>query len=151
MGDSAGGGLTIAFCQYIATLGLAQPSHLVGISPWVDVSMTTSDYNAYQATDPMLGAPGAAAMGKAWAGELDTKNYMVSPLFGDVTCLPDTTLFTGTREILCPDIVAFYEKMRAAGMNVKLIVGEGMNHVYPVYPIPEARRALQVIAEIISI
>lgn len=150
MGDSAGGGLAAAFCQYLNRIRLAQPDHLVCLSPWVDICMTDSDYGPYRPTDPMLDVPGLQTIGKAWAGELDVRDPRVSPTFGDCSGLPKTLIFTGTREILYPDILAFYEKMKAAGCDVELIVEEGMNHVYPLYGLPESRTAVARIYQEIS-
>lgn len=142
MGDSAGGGLAIAFCQYLKTLGLPQPDHLIGLSPWVDICMTDTDYSPWQPLDPMLDVPGLQTIGKAWAGDLDIRDPKVSPMFGDNHGLPKTLLFCGTREILYPDITAFYQKMKQDGVDAELIVEEGMNHVYPLYGLPESKMAV---------
>ena len=142
MGDSAGGGLAIAFCQFLKTIDLPQPDHLIGLSPWVDVCMTDTDYEPYRPLDPMLDVPGLQEIGKAWAGELSVRDPKISPIFGDNHGLPNTLLFAGTREILYPDICKFYEKMRADGCDVELVVAEGMNHVFPLYGLPESKEAV---------
>lgn len=142
MGDSAGGGFAAAFCEYLISEGLPLPSRLVLFSPWVDISMSGSGYDELASVDPMLNRERLIPMGKAWAKELDTKDPLVSPLFGDVTGFPPTLIYVGTREILLYDVKAFYEKLTSSGADAKLIVGEGMNHVYPIYPIPEAEAAL---------
>ena len=148
MGDSAGGGLSAAFCEYLAENDLPQPKNLILISPWVDVSMS-GDYDSVE-YDPMLGVDGAREMGKSWAGNLDTKIYKVSPLFGDVKKLPKTTLFVGTYEIIYPDVVKFYEKLKENNVEAELNIGEKMTHVYPVYPlVPESKKAFKHIVEII--
>lgn len=142
MGDSAGGGLAIGFCQYLKTIDLPQPDHLIGLSPWVDVSMTDTDYEPYRSKDPMLDVPGLQAIGKVWAADLDVKDPKISPVFGDNSGLPKTLLFVGTREIFYPDVVRFYEKMVHDGCAVELIAEEGMNHVYPLYGLPESKAAI---------
>ena len=148
MGDSAGGGLSAAFCEYLASIGFEQPQHLILISPWVDVSMS-GDYDDYMECDPALGVE-VREFGESWAGDLDIKDYRISPLFGDVSKLPQTTLFVGTHEIIYPDIIEFYDKLRSSDVDVNLIVGEEMNHVYPIYPlVPESREAFNQIVEII--
>lgn len=40
MGDSAGGGLSAAFSEYLIVNDLPQPENLILISPWLDVSMS---------------------------------------------------------------------------------------------------------------
>ena len=151
MGDSAGGGLAIAWCQYMVKNGGRQPDHLIAISPWLDVSMSASDYSEYLPLDPMLELPGIIDMGRVWAGGLDTKNYLVSPFYGDPEGLPETDLFVGTRELMYPDVEKFYEILKDAGVEVTLHVGTGMNHVYPIYPlVPESMMAAQTIFRILS-
>lgn len=146
MGDSAGGGLAVAFCEYLGEIGLPQPDKLILISPWMDISMSNPEAADYEKADPMLSAYGLVEMGKCWAGELPLDDYRVSPIFGDVSMLRNVTLFVGTREIFYPDVTAFYEMLRAHGIDAELIIGEGMNHVYPLYPISEADEAFYQIA-----
>ena len=149
MGDSAGGGLSAAFCEYLASNGFEQPEHLILISPWVDVSMS-GDYDDYIDSDPALGIEGPRELGKSWAGDLDPKDYRISPLFGDVSQLQQTTIFVGTHEVIYPDIIKFYDKLKSNNIDAKLFVGEEMTHVYPIYPlVPESKEALNQIVEII--
>ena len=147
IGDSAGGGLSAAFSEHLAVKNKPQPENLILISPWVDVSMS-GDYDVE--FDPMLGVDGLRKMGETWAGDLDPKDYKVSPLFGQVSKLPKTTLFVGTHEIFYPDVVKFHDKLKDNGVDAELIVGEKMTHVYPVYPlVPESKEAFRKIVEII--
>ncbi len=148
MGDSAGGGLSAAFCEYLAANDMPQPENLILISPWVDVSMSGNYDNIDD--DPMLGVDGLREMGETWAGDLNPKDYKVSPLFGDVSKLPKTTIFVGTHEIFQSDVTEFYNKLKDNGIDAELIVGEGMTHVYPLYPlVPEAKEAFNHIVDVI--
>ncbi|SDA52685.1 alpha/beta hydrolase [Methanobrevibacter millerae] len=148
MGDSAGGGLSVAFCEYLAANDLPQPQNLIPISPWLDVSMS-GDYDEVE-FDPMLGIDGLREMGETWAGDLDPKDYKVSPMFGDVSNLAKTTLFVGTHEIFYPDVVKFYNKLIENGVDAELNVGEEMTHVYAIYPlVPESKEAFNHIVEVI--
>ena len=149
MGDSAGGGLAVAFCEYIGKLGLSQPDKLILFSPWMDISMSNPDAANYEASDPMLSAYGLIEMGKCWAGDLDIRDYRVSPIFGDISALRNVYLFVGTREIFYPDVTEFYSMLQEQGIPSELYIGEGMNHVYPLYPIPEATEALEQVCEIL--
>ncbi|WP_407430794.1 alpha/beta hydrolase [Methanobrevibacter sp.] len=148
MGDSAGGGLSAAFCEYLSANNISEPKNLILISPWVDVSMS-GDYDSVE-FDPMLGVDGLREMGEIWAGDLDPKDYKVSPLFGEVNKLPKTTIFVGTHEIFYSDVVKFYKKLKDNGIDVELVIGEKMNHVYPLYPlVPESKEAFNKIVEIL--
>ena len=149
MGDSAGGGLALAFMEYLATKDISQPDKAILFSPWVDVNTNNPDIEEYVEKDIWLDK-NISFFGKLWAGDTDTYDYRVSPLFGDVSRLQNITIFTGTKEILYPDTLLMYEKLKAAGVDTELIVGEDMLHVYPVLPIPEGREALKKCAELIK-
>ncbi len=149
MGDSAGGGFIFSFCQYLNEINLKQPNQIVAFSPWVDISMS-GEYSKYKFSDPILGEIGLKNIGKSWAGNLNTTDYKVSPLFGDNKDLANTLIFTGTNELFYPDIKKYAEKLKNSGVNVKLIEKEGMFHIYPMFPIPEAKQALNQIIEYVK-
>ena len=141
MGDSAGGGFVLSFAQYLKTVGLPQPRKIIAFSPWVDISMSNSPYDNEH--DPILGEIGLKEMGKSWAGDLDTKDYRVSPLYGDVAGQTQTLIFSGTGEIFYKDIELYVEKLKKSNVNVKFIKGEGLFHIYPLFPSPEAKKAFK--------
>lgn len=150
MGDSAGGGLAAGFVMYLSEQGVVLPEKVCLLSPWVDISMS-ADYSDYENKDPMLGVDGLREMGRIWAGNLDSKDPKVSPLYGNLENFPETLLFTGTREVFYPDVTAFYRKLiQAGGGTEELIVGNGLNHVYPLYPIPDAKSAHKAVVDFIS-
>lgn len=148
MGDSAGGGLSAAFCEHLAVIDLPQPENLILISPWIDISMS-GDYDGVD-PDSIGSADALREMGKSWAGDLDLKDYKVSPMFGDVSGLAKTTIFVGSDETLYSDILKFHNKLKDAGVDVELNTGEGMNHVYPIYPlVPESKEAFNHIVDVL--
>ena len=142
MGDSAGGGFVLSFCQHLNRINLAQPDNIVVFSPWVDVSMSGS-YDSK--SDPVLGEAGLREMGKSWAGELNTTDYRVSPLFGDNENLAKTLIFVGDNEIFYKDVLKYVENLKSSNIECRLIVGKGLFHIYPLFPIPEARDAFREI------
>ena len=146
MGDSAGGGFTLTLAQEIRGDSLDLPHRLVLISPWVDV---LGGDDALQEHDTFLDAEVLRKVGADWAGEIDPRDPMISPLYGDMQGLPPTDLFTGTWEIFYTDIVKTYDKMKAAGVDARLHVAEKMGHVYPLWPCPEGSKGRKEIAEII--
>ena len=80
----------------------------------------------------------------------DSKPIVLYLHGGDMQGLPPTDLFTGTWEVFYTDIVKTYEKMKAAGVDVRLHVKEKMGHVYPLWPCPEGKASRKEIAEIIT-
>lgn len=51
MGDSAGGGLSLALCMYLRDEGYKLPAGLVLMSPWVDLTMSCGSWDECAATD----------------------------------------------------------------------------------------------------
>ncbi|MBO4658474.1 MAG: alpha/beta hydrolase [Prevotella sp.] len=148
MGDSAGGGFSLALTQEIQkTDSMVLPGRLVLISPWVDI---TGGDDAIQEHDTFLDNEVLRHVGADWADDIDTHAPIVSPLYGNMQGLPPTDLFTGTWEVFYTDIVKTSDKMKSAGVNVRLHVKEKMGHVYPLWPCPEGKEARKEIAEIIK-
>lgn len=149
MGDSAGGGYSLALAENLAQRDLEQPDELILLSPWVDVTMSNPDIAEYTDADPMLTVTMGKMSGEAWAGSLSTDNWLVSPIYGDLLQLKNVSIFVGTRELFYPDDTLLYEKLKD-NPRVKLYVGQGQNHVYPVYPTLEGRMATETIAKIVK-
>ena len=147
MGDSAGGGFALALTHRLKIDSIDLPSRLVLISPWVDV---VGGDDALQEYDTFLNLQVLRLVGTDWAGDIDVHDPMISPLYGDMEGLLPTDLFTGTWEVFYTEIVKTYEKMKAAGVDVRLHVKEKMGHVYPLWPCPEGKEARKEIAEIIK-
>lgn len=149
MGDSCGGGIAASFAEWLPTRGLEQPAHLILISPWVDATLRNPDILAYEKVDPILGVQGLQKLGITWAKDLEPYDYRVSPVNGEVRNLRNAIVFVGTREIFYPDARLFYDRVNASGVHAELYVGRGLNHDYPLLPVPEAKWAINRIVEII--
>lgn len=111
MGDSAGGGLSLALSQDLKRKKIPQPNQLILLSPWLDVTMSNPDMPKLEKKDPMLDIEGSVLAGKAYAGKHNTKEYLVSPIYGDLTGLPPISLFTGGDEMLVVDARKFRAMM----------------------------------------
>lgn len=148
LGDSSGGGLALGFCQWLRREGKRQPEHLFLMSPWVDITLSNPRIQRYEKKDPMIAAAPERIWGRAYAGDVDPTDSRVSPIYGDLSALAPVTLFAGTREILWPDNELLYEGFRECGTPVRMVIGQGLGHVYPVYPlVPEAADARRRIVE----
>ena len=105
MGDSAGGGMALALVQKIGQEELTKPSKTILISPWLDVTMENPEIREVQERDKMLNAELIKLAGISYAGEgEDTKNYLVSPIYGPIENLENIVIYTGTYDILNPDV-----------------------------------------------
>ena len=110
--------------------------------------MDNPDIEPLVQVEPMLHLDLTIVHGRFWAGGADTHHWMVSPLYGDMAGLPPVKMYCGTRELLYPDILLARDRLAGAGVDVSLTVGRGLNHDYPLMPIPEADRA---VAEVIAL
>ena len=59
------------------------------------------------------------------------------------------TIFLGTSEIFYPDVTKFYSMLEEDPSN-ELIIGDEMCHVYPLFPIDEAKPAVEKIINVIK-
>lgn len=149
-GDSAGGGLALSQAMSHRDSGRAAPPALLLISPWVDVTMSNPGVAAVAPLDHMLAAPGLALAGRLWAGDLDPRDPVVSPLFGDLGGLPPVHVFQGDHDVLYADAEELTRRIQAAGGLAELEVTHGGFHVFPGAPwIPEARLALRQMAGVL--
>ena len=151
-GDSAGGGLALSLAMQRRDAGARQVDGLVLYAPWVDVTMTNPAIEDVQGRDKILRVPGLAWAGRAWAGDLDSADWRVSPLYGDPSGLPPMRIFQGDADIVGPDVIEFARKAARAGVDVRLRVEPDGFHVYVlgVPTIPEAEAALDHSARFIS-
>lgn len=149
VGESAGGGLCFALALRLKQLGLPQPDKLVALSPWVDLLQSLEACRLMK-KDPILSCEGLQAAARYYMGENDPMDPLVSPLYGDVKGLPDCLIITGGDEILLAESQTLHQKLLDAGVNSTLHVEEGMWHVYPLYPVPEAREAQSMIRDFLG-
>lgn len=150
MGDSAGGGYALSFAMQLRDAGLPGPDKLILICPWVDVALTNPEIAVYEKKDPTLDSAQLRHLGELWAGELDPEAPVVSPLYGSHTGLGTITLFTGTCELLYPDIMLLSDKLAEEGVGHHLVRMDGMFHVWPLYiaySIPESAEAYELILQ----
>ena len=152
-GESAGGGLCLGTLLALKDLvargeALKLPVAGVSISPVTDMKMTGK-------SNPVKGSVEPENMffwcSKYYSGNNDPGHPYISPLYGDLQGLPPLLLTVGTDEGLLDDSLRFAEKAKTAGVDIRLIVGEGQVHCYPLLPdfIPEAKYAMGEIRDFI--
>lgn len=149
MGDSAGGGLALALCEYLADKGKRQPQKLVLMSPWLDVDMT-GDYSAQSETDCVLNQEQLRFWGEIYRSKLPQGHYLASPLFGLRKGIAETHVFVGDNELFLSDCLKLKRLADEKGIEMYLYRCEGGQHVYPLYPIPEGKDARKKIEEILT-
>jgi monoterpene epsilon-lactone hydrolase len=141
-GDSAGGGLALAFCLSLRDSGRAMPDRLLLIAPWLDVTVSNPEAAVIEKRDPMLAIPGLRAAGRLWAGERALEHPTVSPLFGRLRGLPPMLVVQGGRDLAAADVRVLQDRVTAGGGEFELVYSPAAFHVFVGLPfLPEAREA----------
>ncbi len=130
MGDSAGGGLGLALEEKIAEENLSMPSKTILISPWLDVRLENPKIEEVQKRDKQLNKETLKLAGIAYAGEDGIDRYLVNPIEGDLSKLKNITIFTGTDDILNPDVQILKEKAEKEGVEIEIKEYEGAGHIW---------------------
>jgi len=151
-GDSAGGGLALALCLWLRDSGQDLPAKLVLSSPWTDLDARGESYTTNVQADAFFGVKDAANAPRypvplTYAGEHVLTDPYLSPAYGDFSGLPPMLIQTGSEEVLLSDSQTVAQKAQVAGVEVRLLVYEGMFHCfYVVAPnIPEGKDAWEEI------
>lgn len=149
MGDSAGGGMSLALAQMLKADGGPLPGRLVLWSPWLDATASDPAQRAVEPKDRMLAISGLGACGEMYRGDLPVDDYRVSPLFGPLEGLPPMAVFSGTSDILIVDGRRLSASLDAIGAPHEYHENPDMFHVWMLLPVPEGRRALEQTAAFI--
>lgn len=152
IGDSSGGAMSLVLAQIIRDLypSVLQADDIVLLAPWMDVSMENEEILSIVPHDHMLGLFGTIENGKQWAGDKDVHDPMVSPIYGNFHHLGRITMFVGTRDMLYPDAAKFSDLLYKMDIDHTMVVEENLDHPYPLFPIPEATKAQNMIIDIIN-
>ncbi|KAH7113075.1 alpha/beta hydrolase fold-domain-containing protein [Dactylonectria macrodidyma] len=146
-GDSAGGTMTLALTREATDNGSPCPTRMLLISPCVDYNCTNSDLLDAAKKDPWLDVPGIKEMTRLVCPDLDTTDARLSPIYGNLKGFPPMVVFAGGADLLTPDTKKFVESAKEQGNMVKFYLVDKMVHIWPVMPIPEAKVAIEQMAE----
>lgn len=124
MGDSAGGGMSLALCEVIAENQIPLPDKLILISPWLDATLSNEKIDEIQKEDKQLNKEVLKMAGVTYAGKNGIETYLVNPINGPLEKLKNLqmVIYTGTYDILNPDVSILKEK--AQRLELELIVKE---------------------------
>ncbi|TKC14743.1 hypothetical protein FA727_21105 [Robertmurraya kyonggiensis] len=84
-----------------------------------------------------------------YAGGAAPHNPQVSPIYGSLEGLGQLTVFAGTDEIMLPDARRLNQLANASESKIGYFEYPGMFHAWPIFPIPEARQAIEQVRSIV--
>ncbi|APR40348.1 alpha/beta hydrolase fold domain-containing protein [Paraburkholderia sp. SOS3] len=139
VGDSAGGGLTLATLAQTT-----KPSAAVVFSPWTDLSLSGPSIRDRAARDLLLEENALRAAATGYLRFAAADDPRASPLFGIPDRLPPLLIQVGSDEILYDDALRYARQARDRGHDVTLEEWSGMQHVFQqsVEELEAARHAL---------
>ncbi len=117
-GDSCGATLALALAVRARDEGLPRPASLLLISAWTDLEATGASYDG--ASDPFFTRDVVRELGAAYLAGADPRDPLGAPLYADPRGLPPTYLQVGAEESLLDDSRRLADRMRQAGVDVRL-------------------------------
>ena len=140
LGTSSGGNLALGMVPYIndGHQDTPMPGYIMALSPGTCVS-TEEEWQRMVELDKKDVAIPAQYMKTAVEvmrhGDDSVPDYMIWLQTGDFTGCPRVTFIYGSDETLYACAPSFEAAMKKYGVDYRMIVGEGMFHCYPVFPI----------------
>lgn len=148
MGDSAGGGLSIATALRLRDTGNPLPRALICLSPWSNLTLSGASVGQLLGKDPFFSSTDRIReSAKAYAGGHSLSHPEISPLFASLSGLPELHIQVGAQEILLSDSLDLIESAKQFGVTTTLEVWPGMWHVWQIFCdlMPESRHAIMQI------
>jgi epsilon-lactone hydrolase len=130
-GDSAGGGLSLSLLVRLRDLGMAMPSGAFLLSPWTDLIVSGASVDGNRGRDLWFTRRHLETWAGYYAAGADPRSPYVSPVFADVSGLPPLLLLVGEDELLLDDALRVRDAAIAAGTDVRVHIGKGMQHDWP--------------------
>ena len=121
VGDSAGGGLTIALAMYLRDNNLPMPKALILMAPWVNLDVSSLKNFSSQ-----------------YVGDDNPRNPYISPLYGTFENLPPILLQVGDDDGLMNSNIDIAKRIGDSGQDITITVYKGVGHVFQLnYPATE--------------
>ena len=146
LGTSSGGNLALGMVPYIndGHADTPMPGRIMAISPGTCVD-TEEEWRRMVELDDLDVAIPAQYMKSAVEimrhGDDSVPDYMIWLQRGDFTGCPKVTFIYGSHETLYACAPSFEAAMKKYGVDYEMIVGEGMFHCYPVFPVCREAKA----------
>ena len=149
IGDSAGGNLATCLVQKCIKEGMAIPTKLALLSPWIDLSKGSksnkknkNDFSPFDHLDTV-------AFSRDYIGEMNDESPLVSPLFGSFKGFPSTHVQASKSEFLRSDSEELIKTLLKEKVELDTYWEAKAMHGWQLLPdfLPEAKRSLRAVAD----
>ncbi len=151
MGDSSGCALALSALQVLKRSGEKMPCALVFITPALDFTGKGETFKTMAAKDPFK-YEDPLSIAKIYLKENDPTSPMISPLFGELSCLPPALIHAGEYDVFLSDSCRFFDEFKAAGGQAELKIWKKMWHIFHMQAalVPESKKALDELCSFIK-
>jgi len=151
MGDSAGGGLALAFAQKLIKEKYKKlPVRIVLLSPWLDLTMSNTAIKKLEHSDHILTLKMLKYAALKYSKGDKQNQYLLSPINGELTNLPKTIVFYGTEELFYADCLRLKSMTDRNNLNFIYREYHKMQHDWALFPIPESKQFIDEICDFIN-
>jgi acetyl esterase/lipase len=151
MGDSAGGGLALAFTQkLILEKHQNLPAKIILLSPWLDITMSNPKIKHLESSDYILTVNMLRNAGMKYANGENQNHYLLSPIHGQLNNIPKTIVFYGTEELFSADCLRLKSMTDSNSQGIIFREYQKMQHDWAIFPIPESNQVVNEICEFIK-
>lgn len=144
-GDSCGANLALALALKIQKRQLPQPSGLILLSPFLDLTLSSPSLR-YNSTHDALLSIDTLETGIDYyvPSSMDRSDPEISPFFADLTGLPPMHIQVGSKEILLDDAQRFKDKAEKSKLDIEFKIYTGMWHNFQMFSawFDEAKQSL---------
>jgi len=148
VGDSAGGGFCLSFAQTLRNSNfIKMPVKIALLSPWVDISLSNPEILELEKKDLLLDPKSLLICSHNFASDLDLRDPIVSPLYGDMGNLNNIGIFVGTHEILLPDCRRLRMQIEESNTAMHYKEYDAMQHDWMIFPIKEREKLLNDVVD----
>lgn len=126
VGESAGGGLALALLQRLRETDRPLPATAALLAPWGDLTCSSPAWEH----DELHGEADLRADALAYAGGLDLRHPMLSPVHAELTGFPPLLLQAGAVDSVTPDVEWIHANAVAAGVPTVLQVWPHAPHPF---------------------
>lgn len=149
-GTSAGAILTAEVAAKLKQLGLPQPAALGIFSGMGDFARPGDSLSMYalRGLAGHLDPPRPEVRDSEYVATTDSKDPVLSPIYGDLHGLPPTLFVTSGRDLLLSGTVNLHRAYLLAGVDARLVVYDALPHAFWYDPrLPEAIEANHIMAD----
>lgn len=150
-GESAGAILTLSLLLALKAGNILLPAAAFSISPITDLSCSAKSFE-YNARNDIAPMDSWTVWTNMYIAGSDTKDPLLSPLFGDYEGITPLFICVGTNEIHLDDCVNVAARAESYGVDVTLRKWDKMIHAFPLLTplFPEAKNAFLEICDFVK-